>query len=87
LVTQEQNEPSFIKELRRKARVADTEIPRLQRDIALLRAGVDETAPVYEMWRNDYQQRVNSGQAVWDADAVYQDAKKYGLLESVEAAQ
>lgn len=74
----------WLKELRRKAGAYDTAFPKLQKDFALIKAGVDTDQAQAELfvkgWDGDWA----------DVDAVKTAAEKYGLVKqeaSVETPQ
>jgi hypothetical protein len=78
-------EPGWLKVLRNKAKAHDRDVPRLQKDLAVLRGNIDEDAPHFAIWERDYSNRVKAGEASWDPTQVKADAERYGLIR--EAAQ
>jgi hypothetical protein len=76
-----QEEKDFIKELRAKAKLFDKVVPKLQRDLAVVRADIDEDNPNARLWERDYTARVKAGEATWDPAAVRADAQQYGIVK------
>lgn len=70
-------DPQWLHTLRQKARQYDKMVPKLQRDLAVLRANVDDCNPAFDIWAESYGRRVREGEAEWSPEQVAEDARKY----------
>lgn len=85
--TQEQitQQPGWLAEIRRKARLAESVIPALQRDLAVEKAKLDSNSPTFNLWLKDFEQRQRARDdydptGEWNVDEVREDAARFGLV-------